>query len=254
MSQPEFKPNATLARLYPEVAAGGYSRMDGVIEFYTRVNALVDEDSRVLDFGAGRGWWAIEPLPEMSRRIRMLRGRVKEVVGTDVDPAVMTNPTLDVARIVEIGDPLPFDDGSFDLVIADCVLEHVNAADAAAVAADIMRVLKPGGWFAARTPNKWGSIGIGARAVPNKLHVAVLKWLQPTRLAEDVFPVRYAMNTPKHFRQYFGDEEVYVYGHFSEPQYAGSSVLAWRIASFLDWLTPLRFAPTLMIFIRKRDA
>ena len=199
----EFEPNPTLARLYPEAAVGGYTQLDGQVEFYTRVNALVDQDSHVLDFGAGRGQWAVDPMPAISRRLRMLRGRVARVVGTDVDEAVLTNPTLDEAKVVAPGEPLPYDDGTFDLVIADHVLEHIDAEHAPDVAAEMMRLLKPGGWLAARTPNKWGMIGVGARAVPNKLHARVLDRLQPGRKAEDVFPVRYEMNTRKDLARLF---------------------------------------------------
>lgn len=252
MSTDEFVPNNTLKRLYPESAVGGYSRKDGQIEFYTRVNALVDDTSRVLDFGAGRGHWAVDPMPEMSKRLRWMRGRVAEVVGTDVDPVVLSNPSLDTAHIVELGAPLPFPDASFDVVVADYVLEHVNKEDAVRVAEDVMRVLKPGGWFAARTPNKWGMIGVSARAIPNSLHVRMLKKLQPGRKAEDVFPTRYSMNTKRALRRQFAPHSVYVYGHASEPQYFGRSPIAWRIAAAIDHLTPSRLAPTLLIFIQKK--
>lgn len=253
MSADDFVPNTTLQRLYPEAAVGGFSRKDGQIEFYTRVNALVDESSRVLDFGAGRGHWAVDPMPNMSKRLRWMRGRVAEVVGTDVDPVVMTNPSLDAAHVVELGAPLPLDSESFDLVVADYVLEHVNAEDAPALAADVMRVLKPGGWFAARTPNKWGMIGLGARAIPNSLHVRMLNRLQPGRKAEDVFPTRYAMNTRRDLQRLFAPHAVHVYGHTSEPQYFGRSAVAWRVAATLDHLTPPRLAPTLMIFVQKAE-
>jgi len=253
VSADDFVPNTTLQRLYPEAAVGGFSRKDGQIEFYTRVNALVDENSRVLDFGAGRGHWAVDPMPNMSKRLRWMRGRVAEVVGTDVDPVVMTNPSLDAAHVVELGAPLPLDSESFDLVVADYVLEHVNAEDAPDLAADVMRVLKPGGWFAARTPNKWGMIGLGARAIPNSLHVRMLNRLQPGRKAEDVFPTRYAMNTRRDLQRLFAPHAVHVYGHTSEPQYFGRSAVAWRVAATLDHLTPPRLAPTLMIFVQKAE-
>lgn len=254
MTDDEFVPDRTLVKFYPEAAVGGFSQVDGVIEFYTRVNALVDADSRVLDFGAGRAWWTSEPVPPMSRHLRMLRGRVKEVVGTDVDSAVLSNPSLDTAHVTELGEPLPFDDNGFDLVVSDYVLEHVNHDDAVDVANDIMRVVKPGGWLAARTPNKWGYIGVGARLIPNRLHVALLKILQPQREAEDVFPVRYAMNTRRRLSRLFEGHDVYVYGHKSEPAYFGRSTIAWRLATFIGWLTPRSLAPTLMVFVHKRES
>lgn len=240
--------------LYPEVAAGGFTRHDGFVDFYVRVGALIDDTTRVLDFGAGRGAWADGTLSPFHRRIRDLRPRAKEVVGVDVDPVVLENKTLDRADVIKPGDPLPFESGSFDLVIADHVLEHVAPEDAPGVVTEFERVLAPGGWFAARTPNKWGIIGIGARAVPNRMHVSVLKGLQPGRLAEDVFPTRYAMNTRKHLNQLFVPEtwNLNVYGHASEPQYAGQSRIAWRAASFVDRLTPPRMLPTLMIFAQRR--
>lgn len=248
---PEYRPPEPMVRLYPEAAVGGYTRLDGLVEFYTRVGTLVDETSSVLDLGAGRGAWALEPGPELHRRLRTMRGRVARVVGTDVDPVVLDNPTLDEAHVVAAGAPLPFPDASFDLVLADHVLEHVSGADAPGVAAEVVRVLRPGGWFAARTPYRWGLIGLAARAVPNRLHVRVLRRLQPERPAEDVFPVRYAMNTRRDLRRLFAPHEVHVYGHASEPRYFGRSPTAWRVAAGVDRLVPSRLAPTLMVFVRK---
>jgi SAM-dependent methyltransferase len=251
VDEQDFEPSPTLRRLYPEAAVGGYTHLDGTVEFYTRISALVDDTSEVLDFGAGRGQWSVDPMPETSRRLRMLRGRVTRVVGTDVDDAVLTNPALDEAHVVPIGAALPFGDGTFDLVVADHVLEHVDAEHAPEVARELLRVLRPGGWLAARTPNKWGMIGIGARAVPNRLHAGVVDRLQPGRKAEDVFPVRYRMNTRKDLRRLFAPHPVHVYGHASEPTYFGRSATVWRLAAGVDRLTPPRLRPTLMVFVQK---
>lgn len=249
-----FHPGETLQRLYPEVRAGGYTRHDGFIEFYTRVNALLEESSEVLDFGAGRGLWATEPLPALHKRLRAFHERVAAVHGVDVDPVVLDNPTLASAQVITPGEALSFPDATFDLVLADHVLEHVAAQDAEGVAAELLRVLKPGGWLAARTPNKWGVIGLGARAVPNELHTRVLRRLQPSRKAEDVFPVRYSMNTRRQLARLFGPpHELVVYGHASEPTYFGDAAPVWRVAQLVDRLTPPRLAPTLMIFVRKSD-
>ncbi len=250
----DFTPNPAAKRIYPEVAAGGFTRHDGFIEFFQRINALLSPESVVLDFGAGRGAWTDVDLSSFHRTVRDFGDRVAKVVGCDVDPVVMENPRLDEAHVIVPGKPLPFNDATFDVVFADHVLEHVDAADAPGVAAELERILKPGGWFAARTPNKWGMIGIAARAVPNRLHVSVLRTLQPGRLAEDVVPTRYSMNTWKHLGQLFPAErwDLAVYGHASEPQYVGDNVAAWRLAGLVDRLTPPRMLPTLMIFAQKK--
>lgn len=247
----EFRPDAAMLRYYPEAAVGGFSRMDGEVEFYTRINALVDADSRVLDLGAGRGQWAVEPQPPLRRWLRHLQGRVAEVVGVDVDDAVLTNPAVDDARIVAPGAPLPFESGSFDVVIADYVLEHVDAGDAQGLADEVMRVLRPGGWFCARTPNKWGLIGIGARFVPNRWHTRVLSTLQPRRKVEDVFPTRYAMNTRRRLRALFAPHPTWVYPHEAVPTYFERSRVAWHLASWFGRLTPRSWSATWMVFVQR---
>jgi SAM-dependent methyltransferase len=247
-----FRPAPTLADLYPEVRAGGYTRHDGFVEFYTRVNALLNPESEVLDFGAGRGLWAVEPMPALHKQLRAFHERVRTVRGVDVDTVVLDNPTLASAEVIEPGAPLSFADASFDVVIADHVLEHVAEEDSHTVADELLRVLRPGGWLAARTPNKWGMIGVGARAVPNDLHTRVLSRLQPDRKPEDVFPVRYSMNTRRRLARLFPPpHELVVYGHSSEPTYFGSAKPAWRLAQLVDRLTPPALAPTLMIFVHK---
>ncbi|HEX7738251.1 MAG TPA: methyltransferase domain-containing protein [Marmoricola sp.] len=250
-----YEPPENLARLYPEMAAGGFSRRDGFIEFYLRVNALLTPESHVLDFGAGRGVWA-DPgeLAPTHVQLRSFHERVAEVVGIDPDPIVAENPTLARGIVVAPGESLPFDDESFDLVLADYVLEHVDHEDAPQVAAEITRVLKPGGWFAARTPYKWGMIALAARAVPNRLHSKLLERLQPGRQERDVFPTRYAMNTRRDLRRLFPDatHRRYLYNHTSEPTYFGTSTAASRVAGTIGRLTPPPLEPTLMAFIQKR--
>lgn len=248
----DFRPGRLLTRMYPEVEAGGFTRHDGFVEFYSRVNALLDTDSEVLDFGAGRGLWAFEPMSDYHKHLRAFHERVARVEGVDVDDVVLTNPTLAAAHVIEPGATLPYDPETFDVVLADYVLEHVSREDAPTVAREVLRVLRPGGWFAARTPNKWGMIGLGARAVPNELHTRVLKRLQPERKEQDVFPVRYSMNTRRDLVALFPEpHKLVVYGHASEPTYFGSSAVAWRAAQVADRLTPPALAPTLMVFVQK---
>ena len=46
---------SVLEGLFPEVGAGGFTRMEPRIQFYSRVRALLEPNHHVLDFGAGRG-------------------------------------------------------------------------------------------------------------------------------------------------------------------------------------------------------
>jgi SAM-dependent methyltransferase len=66
-----------------------------------------------------------------------------EIVGTDVYASVHTT-------IVADGHMLPFKDGSFDIVIAQAVLEHV--LEPQRVVDEIHRVLRPDGFVYAETP------------------------------------------------------------------------------------------------------
>jgi SAM-dependent methyltransferase len=80
---------------------------------------------RLMDLGCGnqpfRSWY--EPL-------------VDEVVPVDAAP-------LPGVVVVDLGEPLPFADGSFDTVLCTQVLEHVGNAELAM--GEIARVLRPGG-------------------------------------------------------------------------------------------------------------
>jgi hypothetical protein len=52
-----------LETVFPEIKAGGFSRVDGTIAFYTRVQALCPDRATILDFGAGRGKASEDPSP-----------------------------------------------------------------------------------------------------------------------------------------------------------------------------------------------
>ena len=55
---------------------GGFTEHDGTIDFYSRINCLINKDYFVLDFGAGRGSWS-EDKSLFRKQTRSLRGKVK---------------------------------------------------------------------------------------------------------------------------------------------------------------------------------
>ena len=236
--------------LYPEVGAGGYTRVDGTIEFYGRISSLVGSQSSVVDLGAGRAAWLADPVPHR-KQLRNLRGRVERLVGVDVDDAVLGNPAVDEAMVMPDPGTVPLPDSSVDAIVADYVLEHVE--DAPRIAAEIRRVLRPGGWFCARTPNRRGMTGLVASLVPNAAHVRALRVLQPQKQAEDTFPTRYRMNDMATVRSLFPSSSFRdcSYTYDSEPGYVGGSSAMLRVLDTVKRFTPRRYGETLMVFVQK---
>jgi SAM-dependent methyltransferase len=77
-----------------------------------------------------------------------------ELTAADVSRVALARarPRLPAARLVELEPdaPLPFDDGSFDLVLAAETAEHVR--DLQLLLSEVRRVLVPGGELALTTP------------------------------------------------------------------------------------------------------
>jgi SAM-dependent methyltransferase len=250
----EFSPtdaDAGLLSLYPEARVGGFTSVDGTIEFYSRVNALLTPDMIVLDLGAGRGVWYSDDRVSYRRSLRNLRGKVTRVIGVDVDPAVVDNPSVDDARVMSEGGPIPVDSATVDMIICDAVFEHVEDPDT--FISEIDRILKPGGWLCARTPNRAGYPALMARLVPNSRHARVLRRMQPRRKDADVFPTRFLLNDRKQLEERFSEPawSGVVYTPNSEPSYAGRSVLAWRAFYLWHRVLPRRWCTGLVLFVRR---
>lgn len=242
-----------LRKVYPESAVGGFPRADVTIEFYGRINALLRPGMVVVDFGAGRGKWTLDEV-SYRRELRTFQGKVGRVIGVDVDPVVRENPAIDQAVVLnDLTAPLPFDDASIDIIVSESTFEHL--ANPARAASEFSRVLKPGGWICARTPNRWGYIGIGANIVPNRWHVSLLRKLQPRTPPQDVFPTHYRANTRRALMRVFEPTlfDHFVYTVSGQPAYFGESVLAWRAATAVFRLVPPPFSSMMLVFLRRRE-
>lgn len=239
-------------KMYADSLAGGFSHRDCTVWFYTRIDALLEPHLQMLNLGAGRGANIAEDGSAFRRKLQTFRGRIAHIVGLDLDPAVMENPDLDEAHVIRIGERYPLLDHSVDIIISDHVLEHV--ANPREFAEEIDRVLKPGGWFCARTPVKWGYIGIGARAVPNALHVRFVEKLQPGRKAEDVFPVVYRMNSLTALSKAFPADKWrhYTYGFNGDPGYHANSRILFKLVELWGWLMPRHLGAKFHVFLQKK--
>lgn len=248
----KFGSRKNVVTLYPEVLAGGFSRCDGTVNFYQRINALISPSMTVLDYGAGRGVQLSNSNSPYRAELCRLQGKVKKIVGVDVDDAVMDNPFLDESHVIAIDEPLPFPDNSFDLIYADWVLEHVATPEL--FTSEISRLLKPGGWFCARTPNRWGITGFATNLIPNRLHSKILAILQPSRQEIDVFPTCYKLNSLRVVRRYFSKTgwKHCSYITNAEPPYVQRSILAMRAIQLIWRLAPPQFNTVLNIFVQKK--
>ncbi|WP_404335694.1 class I SAM-dependent methyltransferase [Sphingomonas sp. MMS12-HWE2-04] len=237
-------------RFFPETALAGFSHLDGTVGMYTQVAAMLRPTDVVLEFGAGRGANILSDPSPYRQWLQTLKGRCARVAGCDLDPVVLQNPFLDDATVLQPGQPLPYTNDTFDLILSNNVFEHVDDAETAA--AELLRVLKPGGVLCASTPNKFGYVALMAMLVKNTHHSKVLARVQPHRLPEDVFPTRYRMNTPRTLRRLFGRAaEVIVYATSAEPSYHFNNALIYRAFMILHRLLPRSLGATLIVFVRK---
>lgn len=201
--------------------------MDGTINFFTRVTALLEPGSVALDVGCGRGGYVDDPV-KVRRDLRILRGKCRSVIGVDVDPAASVNPAIDEFRHIE-GPAWPVAGDSIDLCLCDHVIEHIN--DPEEFFAQCRRVIRPNGFLCIRTPNAFGYVAIAARLVPNRFQGKVLQSAQRGRQEEDVFPTVYKCNSRRRLqnilsRNHF-DSAVFTYE--AEPAYLSFSKLAYRL-------------------------
>lgn len=245
-----IKRPSILSVAYPEVDFGGFSRVDGSIAFFVRVNSLLTPDMVLLDVGCGRGVNISTPGDSFKVSLRSMKGKVKKVIGIDVDGVAEANPDLDEFRLID-DKRWPLDDECVDIVVSDFVLEHIEDPDH--YFSEVNRVLRSGGFFCARTANAYGYVSIIARLIPNKWHAKVLSNVQDDRREEDVFPTVYAVNTKSKLNRCLLQAHMHgvVYGHEAEPSYFHFSRVLFYLFKAIHRVTPSFFATALFVFAKK---
>lgn len=137
-------------------------------------------DASLLDIGTGSGHIAHE---------------LARVVGhvTSIDVVDEREEHEGYDHVLLTGDRLPFDDGAFDIIVSNHVIEHTR--DQAVHVQEILRLLKPGGICYLATPNKYWLTDPHYRLpfiswLPRPWATRYLWWLK--RATWDIYPLSQA--------------------------------------------------------------
>ncbi len=238
-------------RCFPEIKFGGFDNYDSTIAFYLRINALINKSDILLDFGCGRGEYQYDHIL-FRKELRILRGKVDKVIGLDVDTCAAGNPFVDEFHLLESQNACwPITDQSINLILADWTLEHIS--DPILFFKEVVRVLKPGGYFCARTTNSWGYVAIAAKILPKKYHSKVIQKVQKIRKEEDIFLTKYTCNSIPVLKKLIKENGLtgVVFGYSGLPAYLNFSCFLFYLGFLYEKFAPNILRHTLMIFTKK---
>lgn len=109
------------------------------IEFNGMVGYIpLGDDSTVLELGCGDGF-----------QLGLLRARFARVLAIDPENA----PACSEGFVFASAEALPFGDATFDSIVSNCVLEHLE--DRPRGISEAVRVLRPGGYMAHVVPSRY---------------------------------------------------------------------------------------------------
>jgi SAM-dependent methyltransferase len=173
-------------KIVPGLGSSQYAYLSALSAFFPR-------NARWLDVGCGHnifGTW-------MGTEEREMVARSRAVVGIDLDlDSVRKHATIHDRLLCRL-ENLPFKAGTFDVVTANMVVEHVE--DPAGALNAIYKVLAPSGIFVFHTSNRRNPLIRIATRVPQDLKNRIIKFFE-NRASEDVYPTWYRFNLTEQIR------------------------------------------------------
>jgi SAM-dependent methyltransferase len=212
--------------------------------FRKKILEILKPDADVLDLGAGSGY-----VKEMN-----FKNDVKEVTGIDLDPAIRNNPFLHRYFIGSVYDLDVLGEKRFDVIICNSVIEHIDNPQK--FVSGISRMLKPGGYFFGKTPNRNHYMPLVARISPLSFH----KWfnLKRGRPEEQTFATYYRLNSLSAIKKYFsgkGWEDLRIETFEGPPSYLRMNFLfyaaGWLYEKAVNALNAAGLRMVIIFSVRK---
>jgi SAM-dependent methyltransferase len=162
--------------------------------YFEALHARLTPSAAWLDMGCGHQVFA----DWMTREQEQVVSRNRLVAGIDLDWEGLRKHPAIRRRVFGDLSHLPFASGSWDVISANMVMEHLQ--DPVAVLREVHRALSPGGVFVFHTPNfyHWGTLV--ARGLPERLKKRMVRLFEG-RAEADVFETHYRINTAAQVRR-----------------------------------------------------
>jgi len=229
--------DAYLEKFYPQTSW----RRDGTRDFFQVLSKYCR--GRILEIGAG-------PTNPNSDYVRTLG----ELHGIDIDAEVLQNSALETSAVIE--DKFPFPDNTFDSCVSNYVCEHLE--DPEKHLEEVWRILKPGGAYAFRTPNRLHYIAVVSSLTPHSFHVRAANKLRAID-GHDPYPTRYRFNSRAQIQRLArktGFEVEYLRLVEKEPSYGMASRVLFLIFTAYERLVNAAellavFRSSLFVVLRK---
>lgn len=224
-------------RLLGETGREAYERL---VEEHTRPGG------RWFDAGCGHFFF------HDRKREQQVRSRTPISFGCDLDFSALKVSSSNVLVAQSNLEAIPYRTETFDLVTMNSVAEHL--ANPLAVFKEIVRVLKPHGYFIMHTPNVHSYYALGSRLLPESVKLAAALRLEG-RVADDVYPTLYRTNSPQQISSLFSSAGFVDLQIFLLPTEATTSRLwppIWLTELLLLRLTPRRWWTNICIVAQKK--